>query len=85
MTATAYDAAGNTSASSVSAYVYNDAVAPVISGVASSGVTDVGATVTWTTDEAATTQVEYGTTTSYGSTTPRTPPWSRRTPRRSRV
>jgi peptidoglycan/xylan/chitin deacetylase (PgdA/CDA1 family) len=69
VTATAYDAAGNSAASSVSAYVYNDAVAPVISGVSSSAVTATSAAVTWTTDEQATTQVEYGTTTAYGSST----------------
>jgi Right handed beta helix region/Purple acid Phosphatase, N-terminal domain/Pel9A-like, right handed beta helix region len=46
-----------------------DTTPPVISGVSSSGVTSSGATITWTTNEASDTQVEYGTTTSYGSST----------------
>jgi parallel beta-helix repeat protein len=41
----------------------------VISGVSSSNITSSGATVTWTTNEASDTQVDYGTTTSYGSST----------------
>src|SRR5437868_11765674 len=32
-------------------------------------ITGSGATITWTTTEAATSQVEYGTTTNYGTTT----------------
>jgi len=46
-----------------------DTTAPVISEVAVSGITDSAATITWTTDEPATSQVEYGTTSSYDSTT----------------
>ena len=46
-----------------------DTTPPVISAVAASGITSSGVTITWTTDEAATSQVEYGLTTSYGSTT----------------
>jgi internalin A len=45
-----------------------DKTAPTISGVSASGITQTGATITWTTDEPATSQVEYGLTTSYGST-----------------
>jgi hypothetical protein len=45
-----------------------DTTAPVISAVNSSGITASGVTITWTTDEAATGQVEYGLTTAYGST-----------------
>lgn len=44
-----------------------DVTAPVISSVQSSGITETEATITWTTDESATSQVNYGTTTSYGS------------------
>lgn len=44
-----------------------DTQAPVISNVASSGITTSAATITWTTNEASDTQVEYGTSTSYGS------------------
>ena len=40
-----------------------DTTAPVISSPNSSGITVSGATITWTTDEAATTQVKYGLTT----------------------
>jgi hypothetical protein len=42
---------------------------PVISNVQATGITSSGATITWTTDKASDSQVEYGTTTSYGSTT----------------
>ncbi len=46
-----------------------DLVPPVISNVASSNVTQTSATISWNTDEASDSQVEYGTNTSYGSTT----------------
>jgi peroxiredoxin len=42
----------------------------VISDIQVSGITDLSATISWVTDEAATSQVEYGTTDAYGSTTP---------------
>jgi chitodextrinase len=42
---------------------------PSISGVSTSSITTSGATVTWTTDVAATSQVEYGPTTAYGNLT----------------
>lgn len=45
-----------------------DTTAPVISGVAASGISSSSATITWTTDENSDSVVEYGTTTSYGST-----------------
>jgi hypothetical protein len=41
---------------------------PTISSVAATGVTATAATITWTTNELASAQVEYGPTTSYGST-----------------
>jgi len=44
-----------------------DTTPPVISGVVSSGITANGATIAWSTNEASNTQVDYGTTTSYGS------------------
>jgi len=47
-----------------------DTAAPVISAVNSSNITTSGATITWTTNEAATSQVEYGLTEEYGLTTP---------------
>jgi glucose/arabinose dehydrogenase len=46
-----------------------DTTPPVISGVASSSITTTGATISWTTNEASDTQIEYGTTTAYGQTT----------------
>jgi concanavalin A-like lectin/glucanase superfamily protein/Big-like domain-containing protein/purple acid phosphatase-like protein len=47
-----------------------DTVAPVISSVGASGVTGSSATVSWATNEPADSQVEYGVTTGYGSSTP---------------
>ena len=41
--------------------------APVISGVTASAITSTSATITWTTDQASTSLVNYGTSTSYGS------------------
>ena len=40
---------------------------PVISAVAVSGITPDSATITWTTDEPATSRVDYGLTASYGT------------------
>jgi len=42
---------------------------PTISQIAVSGITTTGASISWTTDVAATSQVEYGTTTAYGTLT----------------
>lgn len=42
---------------------------PVISDIQVTGIDDTSATITWTTDRPADSVVEYGTTTSYGSTT----------------
>lgn len=44
-------------------------ILPVLSSVATSNVTGTGATITWLSDIAADSTVEYGLTTSYGSTT----------------
>ena len=46
------------------------ATALAISDIQVSSITDLSATIRWVTDEAATSQVEYGTTDAYGSTTP---------------
>lgn len=46
-----------------------DTTAPVISNVKVSSITSSSATITWTTNEASTSQVNYGLTTSYGTTT----------------
>lgn len=44
-----------------------DTTPPVISNVQATAITASGATITWTTDEASNSLVEYGLTTSYGS------------------
>jgi hypothetical protein len=44
-----------------------DTTPPVISGITSSNITGTGAVITWSTNEASTSQVQYGTTTAYGS------------------
>lgn len=49
----------------------DDATAPTFSSISAS-TTGTSATVTWTTNEAASSQVEYGLTSSYGSTTAET-------------
>jgi chitodextrinase len=68
----AYDAAGNISASSAPATVSTpaaDTTPPTITSVSAGSIAQTAATISWATDEASTTQVEYGTTTSYGSQT----------------
>jgi Concanavalin A-like lectin/glucanases superfamily/Purple acid Phosphatase, N-terminal domain len=47
-----------------------DSTPPVISNVAASSLTSTSAQFTWSTNEASDSRVEYGTTTSYGSSTP---------------
>jgi len=44
-----------------------DTTGPVISNIQSTSITSSGATITWTTDENATSVVEYGLTSAYGS------------------
>jgi len=77
-TFTAYstDEAGNTSAASNSVMITEadaptppDTTAPVISSVQTSSIGISSVTITWTTDEASSSQVEYGATSSYGSST----------------
>jgi type VI protein secretion system component Hcp len=63
------DATGNLATSSDYTFTTLDIVAPTISNVTATGITSSSATIAWTTNEAASTQVEYGTTTSYGSST----------------
>jgi hypothetical protein len=64
--ARASDAAGNTTSSAVNVSVSNPLT---ISGISSSSITPASAVVSWTTNSPATSQVLYGTTTSYGSST----------------
>src|SRR2546422_163 len=47
-----------------------DTTAPKITSVGASAVTHEAATISWTTDEGADGQVEYGTTSTYGTATP---------------
>ncbi len=47
----------------------NDTAPPTISAISSSSITSSSASISWTTDEASNTQVEYGMTSSYGSNT----------------
>ncbi|HXI41409.1 MAG TPA: Ig-like domain-containing protein, partial [Bryobacteraceae bacterium] len=69
LAAVASDAAGNmATASSVTVTVSNASTAPVITSVAANSISSTGATITWTTNEAANSQVAYGLTSSYGST-----------------
>jgi hypothetical protein len=60
---------GGAASNGVSFTVQAGGGSPVISGVSVGTITTSGATVTWTTDVAATSQVEYGTTTAYGNLT----------------
>src|SRR5262245_11874324 len=62
------DAAGNWSAAIGDTIVF-DTAAPTISGRTVSNITGSSAQINWTTSEPATSQVEYGLTTSYGSST----------------
>src|SRR5437773_12453963 len=52
-----------------STFTTNDVTSPVISGVTATAVAATSATIQWTTNEASDSQVEYGLTASYGSTT----------------
>ena len=66
--AVARDAAGNmATAAAVSVTV--GSTSPLISTVSASNVSSSGATITWTTNETSTTQVEYGLTPAYGNAT----------------
>lgn len=76
-TVAAQDAAGNLSPQSTAVSARTlpppDTTAPVISGVAVGSITANGALIIWGTNEPADTQVEYGTTAAYGSSTPTVP------------
>ena len=69
------DAAGNLAISGDSTFTTAssppppDTTPPVISNISATGINSTGATITWSTNEAADTQVEYGLTTAYGYTT----------------
>jgi hypothetical protein len=71
------DAAGNLADSGDNSFTTSttapsgpiDTTPPVITGVTASNVTNSSATISWATNEDADTQVDYGLTTSYGSST----------------
>ena len=64
------DSTGNTATSGDFTFTTSrDGTPPAISGVAADSITASAATIRWTTDEASDTQVEYGLTTRYGSST----------------
>lgn len=71
------DAAGNLAVSDDFTFTTQppppDTIPPVISGVTSSSITHNSAIISWTTNEPADSRVEYGPTTSYGSSTPLDP------------
>ncbi len=66
--AVAVDGAAHTATDTVAVTVDN--TAPAVSAVSVTAISETAATVTWTTDEPSTSQVEYGTTPAYGSQTP---------------
>jgi Bacterial Ig domain/Purple acid Phosphatase, N-terminal domain len=68
ISAAAADAAGNQTTSSPITVTVNN-VPPVISTVLAGGLTTSSAAVSWSTDVAANSQVDYGTSTAYGSST----------------
>ncbi len=66
------DASGNTAIDNNGGFFYtfttsSDLVPPVISDLTVSGINDLSATISWTTDEDAASMVRYGTTTAMGS------------------
>jgi hypothetical protein len=63
------DTSSNSKTVSVTITTNNDFTGPVISAVNASNITLSSATITWATNETADTQVEYGLTTAYGSST----------------
>ncbi len=66
------DAAGNSAVSGDYTFTTEapvDTSPPYLTGVQSSSITDSAATITWTSNEASDSQIEYGTTYSYGNTT----------------
>ncbi len=68
LTAKATDTSGNSATASISVTV-PDTTPPVISGESATNITATSATIVWNTNEASDSQVEYGLTTSYGSST----------------
>src|SRR5206468_11575094 len=67
LTAVARDAAGNTASAAVTVTVSNDLTPPVLSGATASALSVDTAAISWTTDELADSQVQYGLRTGYRS------------------
>ena len=63
------NASGTEAISSDLTFTTLAAPAPVISNIVAGSITSSAATITWSTDQASSSQVEYGTTTAYGSMT----------------
>ena len=63
------DAVGNWSTLPITDTIVLDTTAPTISARTATSITTNSSTITWTTNEPATSRVDYGLTTSYGSTT----------------
>jgi len=72
LTAIATDTLGLTASCSESVTISNSVLVaePEISGISAGAITSSGATIAWTTDESSTSQVQYGPTPAYGSSTP---------------
>jgi Inosine-uridine preferring nucleoside hydrolase/Purple acid Phosphatase, N-terminal domain len=68
--ATALDSAIENLLDTLPSAAPGDTTAPSITGVGAGSISSSGATIAWGTDEPADSQVEYGTTSSYGSATP---------------
>ena len=66
----AIDVTGNKGSESSAGSITVDTSPPVISAVSSGTPTSSGATITWTTDEASSSYIDYGLTNTYGVTTP---------------
>lgn len=64
---TSCDTADNCASTAILSFQTPDATPPAISAIAAGAITSTGAQITWTTDEAANSVVEYGTTTGYGA------------------
>lgn len=61
---------GTTASCSLPVVAQVDTSAPALSTISASSITRNSATISWTTNEPATTQIQYGLTTAYGSITP---------------
>ncbi|TSC78952.1 MAG: NHL repeat containing protein [Parcubacteria group bacterium Gr01-1014_29] len=69
-TATTSTTTTSTASSTSSTTGITDTIAPTISNVQATNITETSATITWSTNEASDSQVEYGLTDSYGSNMP---------------